>query len=77
MIGDKKGCYNMLYDVSGAYDRITHEQIKRGMEILHLPEHIQNYIMNKLTEGGDVHHQDRTREHGTVRGEEDAHKAVP
>jgi hypothetical protein len=47
----KKPCYCMMYDVSGAFDRITHEQIRRGMEILHLPEHTQNYIMNKLTGG--------------------------
>ena len=47
----KKGCYNMMYGVSGAYDRITHDQIKRGMEILHLPEHTQNYIMNKMKGG--------------------------
>ena len=46
---NNKSCYNLLYDVSGAYDGITHEQIKRGMEILHLPEEIQNYVMNKMS----------------------------
>jgi hypothetical protein len=40
--------YTMLFDVSGAYDAIPHETIRRGMRILHLPMQIQNYIMGKL-----------------------------
>jgi large subunit ribosomal protein L40e len=40
--------YTMLFDVSGAYDAIPHETIRRGMRILHLPMPIQNYIMGKL-----------------------------
>jgi hypothetical protein len=40
--------YNALYDVSGAYDLIPHETVRRGMRILHLPQAIQNYIMGKL-----------------------------
>ena len=44
----QKNCITMLYDVSGAYDTITHHQMRRGMEILHLPDKIINYIMNKM-----------------------------
>ena len=47
---NKKTCLNMLYDVSGAYDEISHEQIKRGMEILHLPEELMNFVMEKLND---------------------------
>ena len=43
-----KSIYSLFYDVSGAYDRIGHEQIKRGMEILHLPDKLKNYVMNKM-----------------------------
>jgi hypothetical protein len=45
---NNKEMYNMLYDVSGAYDAIPHETIKRGMKILHIPEKTQNYIMNQM-----------------------------
>jgi hypothetical protein len=45
---NKKEIYNMLYDVSGAYDAIPHETIKRGMKILQIPKKTQNYIMNKM-----------------------------
>jgi hypothetical protein len=38
----------MLYDVSGAYDEISHEQIRRGMEILHLPQELIDFVMQKL-----------------------------
>ena len=37
----------MFYDVSKAYDHLSFETIKRGMEILHLPPKTQNYIMEK------------------------------
>ena len=46
----QKDCITMLYDVSGAYDTITHYQMKRGMEILHLPRKVINYVMNKMKE---------------------------
>jgi hypothetical protein len=45
---NNKALYNALFDVSGAFDAIPHETIKRGMKILHLPQAIQNYIMRKL-----------------------------
>jgi hypothetical protein len=38
----------MLYDVSGAYDEISHEQIRRGMEILHLPQQLVEFVIEKL-----------------------------
>jgi hypothetical protein len=45
---NKKALYTCLYDLSGAYDSLPHETIKRGMDILHLPQKTQRYILNKL-----------------------------
>jgi hypothetical protein len=45
---NKKALYACLYDLSGAYDSLPHETIKRGMDILRIPQKTQNYILNKL-----------------------------
>ena len=43
-----KACYNIMYDVSGAYDNLSHETIERGLDILHIPKKTKAFILNKL-----------------------------
>jgi hypothetical protein len=44
-----RGCYNIFYDLAGAYDSVTHESIERSMHRLRMPPAFVELIMDSLS----------------------------
>jgi hypothetical protein len=44
----KKGCFNVFYDIKGAYDNIQWKSIKEGLRRINLPEAFIQFVMNTM-----------------------------